>query len=430
MRRLYTVLSLLLALLTLPLTAYSADGYTLLADGKQYATAILACEAAKPLAAARYPGYSIDSVNVQSPGSSSTQCTFNVTKLSTGQKYTGQGFLCSDLPTCSANRYTCTVGAADSVEWPIGPTDANKPTDILGEPTLPPSPLCASGCMLDLGTVEPSDCFTFEDGSSPFTFCDFPGTRNGDTCSTTDEPAKPDSSSCPSGTVSQGSGCVTEPPPDPCEADPEAEGCGGGDPGGGQCETDPTAPGCPGGGDPCEADPLSQECQESGGGDPGGDPCETDPNAEGCPGGGDPGGGGEDPDPDQVPSAECGEPFSCNSDPFECAALKFQRIEYCENKAALDFNSQKDEVAEYLKGDQFKAQDDEEIDLGSMFSEGTRFLPSSCPEPESFHLISAGGRTFAFTYEPLCQLASDLSFLIVAAAGVFFAVYVGRATGG
>ena len=66
-----------------------------------------------------------------------------------------------------------------------------------------------------------------------------------------------------------------------------------------------------------------------------------------------------------------------------------------------------------------------------MFNEGTRFLPASgCPQPKSFSLSTGGGRTFEFSFEPLCQFASDLSYLIVAAAGVFFAIYIGRASGG
>lgn len=96
----------------------------------------------------------------------------------------------------------------------------------------------------------------------------------------------------------------------------------------------------------------------------------------------------------------------------------------------MDFPKQKDAIGDFLGQPDLQPEEDEEVDVGSMFTEGTRFLPSGCPPPESVSLTTAGGRTFQFSYEPLCQLATDLSYLIVAAAGIFFAVYVGRAVGG
>ena len=42
----------------------------------------------------------------------------------------------------------------------------------------------------------------------------------------------------------------------------------------------------------------------------------------------------------------------------------------------------------------------------------------------------AGGRSLQIKYEPLCQAATDMSWLIVAVTAMFCAVYVGRAFGG
>ncbi len=102
----------------------------------------------------------------------------------------------------------------------------------------------------------------------------------------------------------------------------------------------------------------------------------------------------------------------------------------CNGEAATNFPGQKDDIADFLDNPDYKMEEDEEVDIASYFDEGTRFLPSSCPPPKTFHLTTGGGRTFQFSYESICQFASDLSYLIVAAAGVFFAIYIGRAAGG
>lgn len=322
---------------------------------------------------------------------------------------------------------TCTQGDEGSITWPIGPTDAANPSDIIGSANLPPNPACSNGCMVAVG--DPTDCYTFEDGSSPFTFCDFDGQKTGAACSTTDEPTPPDTSSCPPGTVASGSACAPETPPDPCEADPNAAGCsgggdtGGGDTGGGNdCEANPTAEGCTGGGDTGGGD--------TGGGDTGGGDTGGGDTGGGDTGGGDNGGGDSGGDTGTVSGMECNVGLACSGDAIQCATLRFQKDEYCANQKAMDYPSQEGDIKDFLNQPEYKAEPDEEVDLGSMFSECTRFLPSGCPSPESVALTTAGGRTFQFTYEPLCQLATDLSYLIVAAAGIFFAVYVGRAAGG
>ncbi|NMZ70084.1 hypothetical protein HBN62_14625 [Pseudomonas peli] len=85
------------------------------------------------------------------------------------------------------------------------------------------------------------------------------------------------------------------------------------------------------------------------------------------------------------------------------------------------------------KGDEAQLDEgDGEIDISSLFNEGTkaRFLPSGCPPPRAVSLATAGGRVFELSFEPLCNFAADLSYFIVIAASIFYAVYVGRSFGG
>ena len=113
-----------------------------------------------------------------------------------------------------------------------------------------------------------------------------------------------------------------------------------------------------------------------------------------------------------------------------CAQLTLEKALKCDGEDATDFPAQKDDISDFLKNPAYRMEEDEEVNIASYFKEGTRFLPSSCPPPKVFHLTTGGGRTFQFSYESICLFASDLGFLIVAAAGVFFAIYVGRAAGG
>jgi len=72
---------------------------------------------------------------------------------------------------------------------------------------------------------------------------------------------------------------------------------------------------------------------------------------------------------------------------------------------------------------------EETIDVASYFSTGTRFLPSGCPAPKQLY-ISTLGRNLSLSWEPLCNFAGALSFIVVAMASLFFVVYVGRSFGG
>ncbi|ARS51438.1 hypothetical protein PSMEN_19045 [Ectopseudomonas mendocina] len=96
-----------------------------------------------------------------------------------------------------------------------------------------------------------------------------------------------------------------------------------------------------------------------------------------------------------------------------------------------DYDGKKSDIESLFEGDKFDLEEgDGDIDVPSFIQQGTRFLPATCPQDKSFNLSTAGGRTFALSFEPLCQAASDLSGLFVAVATIFAALYVGRAVGG
>ncbi|MNG07070.1 hypothetical protein D3C85_1279810 [compost metagenome] len=69
--------------------------------------------------------------------------------------------------------------------------------------------------------------------------------------------------------------------------------------------------------------------------------------------------------------------------------------------------------------------------MPSFIESGARWLPANgCPADKTVSLRSGGGKTLAFSYEPLCAAASDLSYVFVAIASILAALYVGRAFGG
>ncbi|QOF84707.1 hypothetical protein IG194_30035 [Pseudomonas sp. ADPe] len=68
-----------------------------------------------------------------------------------------------------------------------------------------------------------------------------------------------------------------------------------------------------------------------------------------------------------------------------------------------------------------------DVDIGSLFGEGTRFLPSACPAVSTTTLHVG---PLQFNWQPVCQYAELVGKFLVAWASLFFATYVGRAFGG
>ncbi|MCP1643004.1 putative membrane protein YgcG [Pseudomonas citronellolis] len=197
--------------------------------------------------------------------------------------------------------------------------------------------------------------------------------------------------------------------------------------------SDPNDPGCPSGwawsGTTCVKDPSAGngegDGEDNGAGSGGGE-------SNGGGGGGGSDEGDDGPSESSVGGEDCDAELNCSGDAIQCAVLRQQKELRCQIEVLNDFDKHQDDIAKTVEGEDFELTKDEEINVAGFLSEGTgrRFLPSACPADKTFSLRTGGGRTFAFTYAPLCQLATDLSYLIVIAATIFFAVYVGRSFGG
>lgn len=128
---------------------------------------------------------------------------------------------------------------------------------------------------------------------------------------------------------------------------------------------------------------------------------------------------------------ECQAPIACSGDAIDCAVLQQQKEQRCLAEEMADFEGNESDIEAMFEGEKFDLDEGEgDIEVPSFIQQGTRFLPATCPQDKSFNLSTAGGRTFALSFEPLCQAASDLSGLFVAVATIFAALYVGRAVGG
>lgn len=122
----------------------------------------------------------------------------------------------------------------------------------------------------------------------------------------------------------------------------------------------------------------------------------------------------------------CDGGFSCSGDPIDCAILKQQKEQQCYAEEMGDFDGKKADIEGLFQGDAFTLEE-AEVSAPSIIGEATRFLPAGCPAPERAQL---SGGSLSFSYQPLCTIAVDLSWIIVAVASIWAAAYVGRAFGG
>ncbi|MAL93448.1 MAG: hypothetical protein CMK94_18780, partial [Pseudomonas sp.] len=100
----------------------------------------------------------------------------------------------------------------------------------------------------------------------------------------------------------------------------------------------------------------------------------------------------------------------------------------CADEEARDYSKAAPTInAEISKGEyQLK---EETVDASGFFNMGMRFYSSTCPAPKSLR-IESFNRTIQLSYQPLCDFAGALSYIVVAMASLFFMVYVGRSFGG
>ena len=121
---------------------------------------------------------------------------------------------------------------------------------------------------------------------------------------------------------------------------------------------------------------------------------------------------------------------TCEGDAVQCAILKQQYEARCDYEEAMDYDKNKGDIESMFQGEAFELKEDE-VNAPSFINSATRFLPAnSCPPPETMNFTSNGGSTKEFKYEPLCRIATDFSWLILAFVSLWAAVYVGRSVGG
>ncbi|MDD0841493.1 virulence factor TspB C-terminal domain-related protein [Pseudomonas sp. Gutcm_11s] len=139
---------------------------------------------------------------------------------------------------------------------------------------------------------------------------------------------------------------------------------------------------------------------------------------------------GEEEVPREASVGDCeSNTFACAGDAIDCAVLREQHKQTCFAEEQADFPNKRNDIESLFQGDDFELKE-AEIEAPSIISGATRFLPAGCPPPETVSLSLGSGRNLEFRYEPFCRLATDLSWMIVAVASIWAAIYVGRAFGG
>jgi hypothetical protein len=253
------------------------------------------------------------------------------------------------------------------------------------------------------------------------------GTFTGDECTPSDPssggspPPQPDPENpnipptCPPGWSLSGGVCFPNPDPDnPDPNNPDPNNPNPGDGNGGNNGGNGNGSGGNGNGD------GSGNGDGNGGGDGDGDGSGDGSGSTG---------GGDDDGPDKGPTVageECDHILKCEGDAIQCAILRQEKQSRCSAEKNADYESNKGKIESLFQGDKFELGESE-IEVPGFVQGASRFLPSSCPPPNSF---STSGRTFTMGYEPLCEIASSFSWLFVAAAAFFAAIYVGKAFGG
>lgn len=299
---------------------------------------------------------------------------------------------------------------------------------------------CSQGCGYEPTSSFGASCYLVA-GSTTTGYCNYIVRGTGESCTsqnitpgdTTGDPLNPSPDPDPSDPE-------PEPEPDPCHGVPgyswtgttcvptppgDGSGDGNGDSGG-----DTGGGGNNGGGDTGGGD--------SGGGDSGGGDSGGADSGGGTPGTGNGSGGtgdgdgdctGDDCGDEQESSAsgmDCNQPLQCSGDAIQCAILQQQKQQRCYAEEMGDFESQRSAIESMFSGEEYTIEE-EEIEVPSFISQGTRFLPSSCPPPVA---IALSGHSYQLSLEPWCFFADALGYLIVAFAALAGALYVGRAFGG
>lgn len=341
------------------------------------------------------------------------------------------GTVCDDAPSpptpeeCASSSPGIFRGADSSV------VNSNGSNYVLSQS---PGNLCYGQCTYSTSS-RASSCY-FLSGSTSQGFCNYTGTPTGEVCSGQDAllgqpgdqlnppetpdvpPSDPNDPGCPDGYGWSGTTCAKLPDDGGGESGGDA---GGGDSGGG------TDGGGGSGGD-----------SGSGSGDGSG---ESDGSDDGTGGGtgdgtgdgsipGDGAGEGETPEEpsSSVGGEACSANLACEGDAVACAVLRQQKQLKCWAEEDRDYSKAKPQIDSELAKPEYSLKEST-VDASGFFNTGSRFFASSCPAPKSLH-IESFNRTIQLSYEPICDFASAMSYIVVAMASLFFMVYVGRSFGG
>lgn len=107
---------------------------------------------------------------------------------------------------------------------------------------------------------------------------------------------------------------------------------------------------------------------------------------------------------------------------IQCAILRKNKEQVCQWKYDSEAQGQ---VESALSGPEYQLQD-QDIPVSGLFNDALnkgRWLPQSCPAPQTFSVM---GRSYSFSWEPACRFALAIGPLIVALASIFFAVTIAR----
>lgn len=340
----------------------------------------------------------------------------------------------------SGSTYNETTGSCDSPPpdckvgdlFPSKGSVANVITSADGRNYVPSVPVgsCFNRCTYSADSgVRPSSCYGTKGGAG---FCNYILKGTGVACSVesytfaqsgpqlnpSDTAGVPDSDPsdplCPSGWAVSAGTCYKL-PPKPCDPSTGAV-CA---PGTTDPNAKPPAPGAGGtAGTPSEGTSGRDESSDGADADleeikkTEAEPCKPKSDGSGC--------GGS-----TVKGEQCDKDIVCTGDAVQCAILRQSKKNACDS----EYKDARPFIEQQIGKDAYKLTTNE-VNGGSLFSAGLnapRWLPASCPAPKP---ISIKGVSTSLSFEPACQFASSLGPLFVALAGVFFAVYVGRAFGG
>lgn len=364
-------------------------------------------------------------------GSEGNGCTYRYFLESSPSNVRVNGFYVGGTVVAINSAY-CDVGASVTFNWPLGIRDAASEYGILpGTQMAPPSRTCVDGCYAVLVPGTPSCYSDGYDGS--VTYCDYPGAVEDQACNTPDHVPPDITPPAPGGGDGDGdtggdTGGGDTGGGDTGGGDTGSGDTGGGDTGGGDTGGGGTGGGGTGGGDTGGGDTGGGD---TGGGDTGGGDTGGGDTGGGDTGGGNTGGGGGDDSDGSASGLGCDKPLVCTGDAVQCALLQVQKAQACADEKARDFEGHKGQIESLFSGTEYSRDNEEEITVPSFVDGITRFLPSNtCPADATVSLGSFGGRTLRFSFEPICSFATILGPLIVIAATVFSALYVGRSFGG